>query len=68
MLHLLAEEIHTQICNSVWDSRFTHVLQRFLGSNFLSNVASLDNRAASAYGLKRPVNTWFHTLLLAELI
>ena len=26
MLHLLAEEIHTQIRNSVWDSRFTHVL------------------------------------------
>ena len=26
MLLLLAEEIHTQIRNSVWDSRFTHVL------------------------------------------
>ena len=46
MLHLLAEEIHTQIRNSVWDSRFTHVVQRFVGTNFLLKVALLDNQAA----------------------
>ena len=46
MLHLLAKEIHTQIRNSVWDSRLTHVLQRFVGTNFLSNMALLDNHAA----------------------
>ena len=46
MLHLLAKEIHTQIRNSVWDSRLTHVLQRFVGTNFLSNMAFLDNHAA----------------------
>ena len=38
MLHLLAEEIHTQIRNSVWDSRFIHVLQRIVGTNFLINT------------------------------
>ena len=38
MLHLLAEEIHTQIRNFVWDSRFTHVLQRIVGTNFLINT------------------------------
>ena len=46
MLHLLAKEIHTQIRNSVWDSRFTHVVQRFVGTNFLLNIALLDNQAA----------------------
>ena len=46
MLHLLAERIHTQIRNSVWDSRFTHVLQRSVGTNFLLNMALLDNHAA----------------------
>ena len=45
MLHL-AKEIHTQIRNSVWDSRFTHVVQRFVGTNFLFNTALLDNQAA----------------------
>ena len=47
MLHLLAKEIHTQIRNSVWDSRFTHVVQRFVGTNFLLNTALLDNQAAT---------------------
>ena len=46
MLHLLAKEIHTQIRNSVWDSRLTHVLQRFVGTNILLNKALLDNHAA----------------------
>ena len=36
MSHLLAEEIHTQIRNSV----------RFMGTNFLLKVAFLDNHAA----------------------
>ena len=45
MLHL-AKEIHTQIRNSVWDSRFTHVVQRLVGTNFLLNTALLDNQAA----------------------
>ena len=42
----LAKEIHTQIRNSVWDSRFAHVVQRFVGTNFLLNTALLDNQAA----------------------
>ena len=46
MLHLLAKEIHTQIRNSVWDSRLTHVLQRFVGTNILLNKVLLDNHAA----------------------
>ena len=33
MLHLLAEEIHTQISSSVWDSRLVHILQRLVGIN-----------------------------------
>ena len=45
MLHL-AKEIHIQIRNSVWDSRFTHVVQRLVGTNFLLNTALLDNQAA----------------------
>ena len=45
ILHLLANEIHTQIRTSVWDLRLTHVLQRFVGTNFLLNMASLDNHA-----------------------
>ena len=45
MLHL-AKEIHTQIRNFVWDSRFTHVVQLFVGTNFLLNTALLDNQAA----------------------
>ena len=57
MLHLLAEEIHTQIRNSVWDSRFTHVLQRFVGTNFLWNMAFLTIKLLSSYALKRPANT-----------
>ena len=44
-LHLLAKEIHTQIHNSVWDSRLTHVLQRFVCTNFQSNIDLLDNHA-----------------------
>ena len=40
MLHLLAKEIYTQIRNSVWDSTFTHVVQRFVGTNFLLNIPS----------------------------
>ena len=46
MLHLLAEEIHTQIRNSVWDLRFTHVLKQSVGTNFLLKMALLDNHAA----------------------
>ena len=46
MLHLIAEEIRTQMRSSVWDSRFTHVLQRSVGTNFLLNVALLENHAA----------------------
>ena len=46
LLHLLAKDIHTQIHDSVWDSRLTHVLQRFVDTNFLSNMALLDNRAS----------------------
>ena len=46
MLYLLAKEIHTQIRNSVWNLRLTHVLQRFVDSNFLLNMALLDNHAA----------------------
>ena len=46
MLLLIAEEIHTQMRSSVWDSRFTHVLQRSVGTNFLLNMALLDNHAA----------------------
>ena len=46
MLHLLAEEIHTQMRSSVWDSRFTHVLQRSVGTNSLLNMALLDNHSA----------------------
>ena len=46
MLYLLAREIYTQIRNSVWDLRLTHVLQRFLGTNCLSNMTLLDNHAA----------------------
>ena len=64
MLHL-AKEIHTQIRNSVWDSRFAHFVQRFVGTNFLLNTALLDNQAAK---FLRAANTWFHTSLLAELI
>ena len=68
MLHLLAKEIHTQIRNSVWDSRLTHVPQRFVGTNFLLNMAFLDNHAAKFYALKHPTKTYFHTSLLAEPI
>ena len=57
MLHLLAEEIHTQIRNSVWDLRFTHVLKRSVGTNFLLKMALLDNHAAKFLRVKRPVNT-----------
>ena len=46
MLHLIAEEIYTQMRSSVWDSRFTHVLQRSVGTNFLLNVALPENHAA----------------------
>ena len=46
MLHILAKEIHTQIHNSMWDLRFTHILQRFMGTNFLLIMALLDNHAA----------------------
>ena len=46
MLHSLAKEIHSEIRNSVGDSRLTHVLQRFVGTNFLLNMALLDNHAA----------------------
>ena len=46
MFHLLAEEIHTQMRSSVWDSRFTHVLQRSVGTNSLLNMALLDNHSA----------------------
>ena len=46
MLHLIAEEIYTQMRSSVWDSRFTHVLQRSVGTNSLLNMALLDNHAA----------------------
>ena len=45
MLHLLAKEIHPEIRNSVGNSRLTHVLQRFVGTNFLLNMALLDNHA-----------------------
>ena len=45
MLHLLAKEIHSEIRNSVGDLRLTHVLQRFVGTNFLLNMALLDNHA-----------------------
>ena len=31
---------------SVWGSRFTHVLQRFISTNFLFIMAFLDNHAA----------------------
>ena len=46
MLHLLGKEIQTQIRNSVWDSRLTHVLQWFVGTDILLNKALLDNHAA----------------------
>ena len=46
LLHLLATEIHSHIRNSVSDSRLAHVLQRFVGTNFLSNMGLLDNHAA----------------------
>ena len=57
-LHLLDNEIHTQIRTSVWDSRLTHVLQRFVGTNLLSNMALFDNHATKfPYALKRSANT-----------
>ena len=34
-VHLSAKEIHTQIRNSMWEFRLPHVLQLFLGTNFL---------------------------------
>ena len=43
---LSAEEINPRYGISVWGSRFTHVLQRFVSTNFLFNMAFLDNHAA----------------------
>lgn len=43
---LLAKEIHSQIRNSVCDSRLAHVLQRFVGTNILSIVGLLLNHGA----------------------
>ena len=42
-VNLLAMEIHTQIRNSVWELKLPHVLQRFVGTNFLTEVILFNN-------------------------
>ena len=46
MLHLLAEEIHTQIRNSVWDIKIHSRFTTIRGTNFLLNMVFFDNHAA----------------------
>ena len=62
MLHLLAKEIHTQERNFVWDSRLTHVLQRFVSTNFLLKMALLEKQKKNAPQIPN------FTSLSAELI
>lgn len=62
MLHLLAKEIHTQGRNFVRDSRLTHVLQRFVSTNFLLKMALLDKQKKNAPQIPN------FTSLSAELI
>ena len=40
---LSAKEIPTQIRNSLWELRLPHVLQRFVGTNFLTEVILFNN-------------------------
>ena len=61
MLHLLAEEIHTQIRNFVWDSRFTHVLQRIVGTNFLIITQAAQ---ASAVRWEKFTSPYFYSVTL----
>ena len=42
-VHLSAKVNHTQIRNSVWEFRLPHVLQRFVGTNFLTEVILFNN-------------------------
>ena len=46
-----------------WESRPPHVLQRFVGTNFLSDGDLSDNLRT-----KHPENTWSDTSLYAELV
>ena len=43
LVHLSAKEILTQIRNSVWELRLPHVLQRFVGTNILTEVILFNN-------------------------
>ena len=47
MVHLISGEIHTQLRISLRESRLPHVLQQFVGTNFLtegilSNIYALN--------------------------
>ena len=42
-VHLSAKKIHTQISNSLWECRHPQVLQRFLGTTFLTEVILFNN-------------------------